>query len=153
MAIRNIRLDSDPILRKISREVDKIDDRIINLVRDMEETMYHAEGVGLAAPQVGVLRRVVLVDVGEGLYTLINPEITDKSGQIMGNEACLSVPGKFGSLNRPEKITVKYTNIDGDEKVIEAEGFFARALCHEIDHLNGILYTDLAEEIYINEEK
>ena len=114
----------------------------------MLETMYHAEGVGLAAPQVGVLRRAVVVDIGEGPILMINPEIVEEEGEISGEEACLSVPMKKGRVTRPEKIKVKYKNLENEDVELEASEFLARAIYHEVDHLNGILYTDRATKMY-----
>lgn len=148
MALREIRLDGDPILRKKSREVTEINDRILELLDDMIETMYDAEGVGLAAPQVGILRRVIVIDIGEGPLKIINPEIIEKDGEVVGVEGCLSVPGLSGDVSRPEKVKVKYLNENEEEEIIEAEGGLARVFCHEIDHLDGILYTDIALETY-----
>ncbi len=142
MAIRIIRKDEDPILRKKAKIVEKIDDRVLTLLDDMRETMYDADGVGLAAPQVGVLKRVILVDVGEGLVELINPEIIETCGEEIDEEGCLSLPGVNGEVARPEAVTVKGLNRKGEEIRIEAKNLFARALCHEIDHLNGVLFTD-----------
>ncbi|HCW03257.1 MAG TPA: peptide deformylase [Clostridium sp.] len=142
MALRNIRTDNDEILRKKSRIVDEVNDRIKVLVKDMIETMYHEEGVGLAAPQVGILKRIAVVDVGEGVYVFINPEILEENGSCVDLEGCLSLPGRQGKVDRPSKIKVKALNEDGEEFVLEAEGYFARAICHEGDHLNGILFTD-----------
>ncbi|NLP28680.1 MAG: peptide deformylase [Clostridia bacterium] len=142
MALRNIRTDNDEILRKKSRIVDEVNDRIKVLVKDMIETMYHEEGVGLAAPQVGILKRIAVVDVGEGVYVFINPEILEENGSCVDLEGCLSLPGRQGKVDRPSKIKVKALNEDGEEFVLEAEGYFARAICHEVDHLNGILFTD-----------
>lgn len=155
MALREIRIDGDPILRKKSREVTEITDRIKLLLDDMVETMYHAEGVGLAAPQVGILRRIIVIDIGEGPMKIINPEIIEEDGEVTGIEGCLSVPGKSGDVARPEKIKVKYLDVDGNEKTIDAEGPLARVFCHEIDHLDGILYTDKALETYdlVDEEE
>lgn len=147
MAIRQLRYDDDPILRKRSREIDKIDDRISTLAQDMIETMYKEEGVGLAAPQVGILRRLIVIDVGEGPIILINPLIIEKEGENIGLEGCLSVPGKSGKVNRPKKVVVKYIDINGEEKIIEGYDLLARALCHEIDHLNGILFIDKVIDI------
>lgn len=144
MAIREIRKDSDEILRKVSRKVDKIDDRIITLLEDMAETMRAAEGVGLAAPQIGVLRRVVVIDVGEGLIELINPVMVYEKGEQLKEEGCLSIPGKSGIVRRPEKVIVRALNRKGETFEITGEGLLAIALCHEIDHLNGILFTDKA---------
>ena len=153
MALREIRLDTDPILRKKSREITEINDRILTLLEDMVETMNHADGVGLAAPQVGILRRAVVVDVGQGPLKLINPEILDEDGEIIDVEGCLSVPGRSGTVARSEWLKIKYLDIEGKEQVLEGKGLLARAICHEIDHLNGILYTDkMIEEIEIEEE-
>lgn len=152
MALRIIKLDGDPILRKKSRKVEKIDGRILTLLEDMEDTMRDAEGIGLAAPQVGVLRRVVVIDVGEGILKIINPEIEKRQGEITDIEGCLSVPGVSGTVSRPEKVKLKYINEDNKEMELEAEGLLARAICHEIDHLDGILYTDKVIE-YIEDEE
>ncbi|SEF67956.1 peptide deformylase [Caloramator fervidus] len=145
MAIRKIRTLGDEVLRKISKPVEKIDQRILTLIEDMVDTMYEANGVGLAAPQVGILKRVIVVDIGEGLYKLINPEIIYEEGEQIDEEACLSIPNRSGFVKRPKKIKVKALNEKGKEVIIEAEDFFARALCHEIDHLNGVLYIDRLE--------
>lgn len=144
MAKRNIlTVDTDnETLRKNSREVEVIDERIITLLDDMAETMYDANGVGLAAPQVGILKRVVVIDVGDGLIELINPVITYKKGEQIDAEGCLSVPGKSGTVSRPEKVMVSALNRKGEEINIEGTGLLARALCHEIDHLSGTIYTD-----------
>lgn len=142
MAIRNIRYEGDPILRKKCRRVDRVDDRIKTLLDDMVETMKHAEGVGLAAPQVGVLRSVIVIDVGEGLVQLVNPQILETRGKEIGAEGCLSVPGKSGDVERPAWVRVSGLNRDGQEVEVIGEGLLARALCHEIDHLNGILFID-----------
>jgi len=129
-------------LRKKSRKVEVIDERIQTLLDDMAETMYDAQGVGLAAPQIGILKRIAVVDIGEGLIELINPVITYKKGEQIDVEGCLSVPGKAGTVARPEKIKVRAQNRNGEEINIDAEGFLARALCHEIDHLDGTVYID-----------
>ena len=142
MAIRNIVKVGDDVLRKICRTQMTFDEKLWSLLDDMAETMYKAEGVGLAAPQVGILRRVCVVDVGDGLIELINPVITEKSGCQKGNEGCLSVPDRFEEVTRPNKVTVKAQNRMGENIEIKAEGFLARAFCHEIDHLDGILYID-----------
>ncbi len=148
MAIRIIRKKGDPILRKVSRKVDKINSRIITLLDDMRETMYDSEGAGLAAPQVGVLRRVIIVDVGddEGLIELINPEIVHEEGSQCGEEGCLSLPGITGEITRPNVVKVKGLNREGKEVVIEGKELLARAFCHEVDHLDGILITDRIEK-------
>jgi peptide deformylase len=153
MAIRQIRYSDDPILRKNSREVTEINNRIKILLEDMVDTMYENDGVGLAAPQVGVLRKVVVIDIGEGIIKLINPEIIEKEGENIEIEGCLSVPNKIGTVKRPEKVKVKYLNEKGEEKIIEGTGLLAKALCHEIDHLNGILFIDkMIEEILPEED-
>lgn len=153
MALRNIITDPDSRLRKISRPVKEITPHIITLLDDMAETMKQAEGVGLAAPQVGVLRRVVVIDVGEGLIELINPEIISQSGEQKGPEACLSVEDRRGLVVRPNKVSVKALDREGNERIIEGEGLLARCLCHEIDHLDGILYIDKMErEMALDEE-
>lgn len=142
MAVRNIRTDNDEILRKKSKKVEEINDRIKILIEDMKETMYGADGVGLAAPQVGILKRIAVVDVGEGPIVIINPEIIETSGCEIDVEGCLSLPGKQGEVERPAMVKVKALNENGEEFIVEGEGLLARALCHEIDHLDGILFTD-----------
>lgn len=144
MAIRNIRLEGDEILRKTAKKVEVVDDRIITLLDDMKDTMYAKEGVGLAAPQVGVLRRVVVVDVGEGLIELINPVIVFESGRCIAEEGCLSIPGLDGAVERPKKVIVRAMNRNGETFEVTGSDFLARAFCHEIDHLNGILFIDKA---------
>ena len=142
MAIRQLRYEGDPLLRKRSREIAEIDQKILDLLDDMVETMYKEEGVGLAAPQVGILKRVVVIDVGDGPIKLINPEIIASEGEEIDLEGCLSIPGETGEVLRPRKVRVKYLDIQGKEKIIEGTGLLARALCHEIDHLNGVLFID-----------
>ena len=142
MAVRNILKDGDPTLRKISRTVDKIDKRIITLIDDMIETMYQADGIGLAAPQVGVLKRIIVLDIGEGIIELINPEIIDQKGEQIEVEGCLSIPGVTGDVKRPELVKVRGLNKEGQIIEIAGHDLLARALCHEIDHMNGILFTD-----------
>ncbi len=142
MAIRNIRTEEDAILRKKSREVEKFDDRLFELLDDMAETMYAADGVGLAAVQVGVLRRVVVIDIGEGLMELINPEIIEVDGIQCDVEGCLSLPGKQAYTMRPMTVKVKAQNRDGNWCMYKGSGLKAKAFCHEIDHLDGILYVD-----------
>lgn len=142
MAIRNIRTEEDAILRKKSRRVENFDERLFELLDDMADTMYNAEGVGLAAVQVGVLRRIVVIDVGDGLIELINPEITDEEGAQCELEGCLSLPGKQGYTIRPKTVKVKAQNRDGNWCVYKGSDLKAKAFCHEIDHLDGILYTD-----------
>lgn len=152
MSIRNLRVIGDDLLKKRSREVNEINDRILELLDDMAETMRNLEGVGLAAPQVGVLRRVAVVDVGDGLIELINPEIIHEEGEETCVEGCLSVPDFVGEVRRPAKVTVRFLNRSGEETEITAEGYKARAICHEIDHLDGILFVDRAENL-IEKEK
>lgn len=142
MAIRNLRFLGDELLRKKSRRVEKIDDRIQALLDDMIDTMYENNGVGLAAPQVGILKRVVVIDIGEGPLFLINPEIIEQEGSYIEQEGCLSVPGRQGEVERPYRVKVKAQNRDGKEIIVEGEEFLAKALCHEIDHLNGVLFVD-----------
>ena len=145
MALRTIRVEGDPVLTKISRPVDKMTPRIQDLITDMLDTMYEAMGVGLAAPQVGILKRIVVIDVGDGPIILINPEIIEKSGEQTGDEGCLSVPGMSGQVTRPNYVKVKALNEDMEEVVYEGEGLLARAFCHELDHLDGHMYTELVE--------
>ena len=145
MAMREIVVDGDPILRKKSRPVEKFDEKLATLLDDMAETMYFENrGIGIAAPQVGVLRRVFIVDVGDdhGLIEFINPEITYKEGSQIGGEGCLSVPGKTCEVDRPQKIRVKALDRNGNEFELEAEDLLARCICHENDHLDGILFID-----------
>jgi len=142
MAIRKVVTSEDPILRKHSRKVENFNERLWILLDDMKETMYKQEGVGLAAVQVGILKRVVVIDVGDGLLELINPEIIETSGEICDVEGCLSVPGESGNVCRPEYVKIKAQNRKGVWHRYEGTGLKARCFCHEIDHLDGILYTD-----------
>ena len=143
MAIRKIiELGTDDVLRKHARKVAKFDRRLGILLDDMADTMYEADGVGLAAPQVGILKRVVVIDVGDGLLELVNPEITSSEGEVVGVEGCLSVPGRRGTVARPEKVRVAYEDRRGRALEIEGEGLLAVCLCHEIDHLDGVMYVD-----------
>lgn len=143
MAIRKIViLGEDDVLRKRSRRVDKFDKRLRTLLDDMAQTMYKADGVGLAAPQVGILKRVVTIDIGEGLIELVNPVIVESEGAVVGAEGCLSVPGRRGTVERPERVVVQAQNRDGKEITLEAEGLLAVAMCHELDHLDGVVYVD-----------
>lgn len=149
MAIRNIRVDDDPILRKKSREVTEFNERLFDLLDDMKETMYHSGGVGLAGPQVGVLKRVVVMDVSEDrneFIELINPEITFEEGEQTGNEGCLSLPGLYGVVTRPNIVKVKAQNREGKWCLYKGEALKARCFCHEIDHLDGVLYKDKLDE-------
>lgn len=144
MATRIIRKYGDDVLRKESKLVDKFDKRLEILISDMAETMQEANGVGLAAPQVGILKQVVVIDVGEGLIELVNPEIVSTEGKVVDVEGCLSVPGVIGEVARPEKVKVKAQDRKGNHINIEGEGLLARALCHEIDHLRGTVFVDKA---------
>uniref|UniRef100_UPI0040254984 peptide deformylase n=1 Tax=Blautia sp. TaxID=1955243 RepID=UPI0040254984 len=145
MALRTIRVQGDSVLTKKSRTVDKMTPRIGELITDMLDTMYDAMGVGLAAPQVGILKRIVVIDVGEGPIVLINPEILETSGEQTGDEGCLSVPGMAGKVTRPNYVKVKALDVNMNEQIYEGEGLLARAFCHEIDHLDGKMYTELVE--------
>ena len=145
MAIRKIRELGDEVLIKPCKEVTKMTLRTKILINDMLDTMYEAMGVGLAAPQVGILKRIVTIDIGEGPIVLINPEILETSGEQTGEEGCLSVPGKAGLVTRPNYVKVKALNEDMEEIVLEGEELLARAFCHEIDHLDGKMYVDLVE--------
>ena len=142
MALRQIVKIGEPVLRKKSKVVKEINDRIIELLDDMADTMYEADGVGLAAPQVGILKRVVVIDIGDGLIELINPEIIETEGEYLDNEGCLSEPGECGDVLRPYRVKVRAQNRFGETVEIEGEELLARAFCHEIDHLDGILYVD-----------
>lgn len=154
MALREIRFSEDPILRKKSKKITEVTERIKILLEDMVDTMNNAEGVGLAAPQIGILRRAVVIDIGEGPIKLINPEILEMDGEVIDVEGCLSVPGRSGTVNRPEWVKIKYMNIEGEEKTLEGTGLMAKAICHEIDHLEGILYIDkMIEEIDLEEDE
>lgn len=154
MALRKVRLSDDPILRKKSKKIDEITERIKILLDDMVETMKDEEGIGLAAPQVGVLRRAVVIDIGEGPIKIINPVIVDQEGEEIDVEGCLSVPGRSGTVKRPERVKISYKDIDGKDQEMEGTGLLARAICHEIDHLDGILYIDkMIEEIEIVEDE
>ena len=145
MALRTIRVQGDSVLTKKSRTVDKMTPRIGELITDMLDTMYDAMGVGLAAPQVGILKRIVVIDVGEGPIVLINPEILETSGEQTGDEGCLSVPGMAGQVTRPNYVKVKALDVNMEEQILEGEGLLARAFCHEIDHVDGKMYTELVE--------
>lgn len=147
MAIRTILQDTDPTLRKTSRPVEKFDQRIWTLLDDMYETMQGANGVGLAAVQVGILRRVVVIDVGDGVIELLNPQIIEQSGEQTDSEGCLSFPGLYGEVSRPNHVKVKAQDRNGQFFEVEGEGLLARAFCHEIDHLDGVLFIDLCDEI------
>jgi len=147
MALRQIRFFDDDILRKKSRKVEKVDDRIRQILNDMADTMYHSENAaGLAAPQVGILKRLVVIDMGQGLIKLVNPKIIKQSGTQEVIEGCLSIPNKFGVLKRPEKVTIEALSEKGEKIILKGTGELAKCFCHEIDHLDGILFTDLVTE-------
>ncbi len=146
MAVRELRFVGDEVLGKMCKPVTEMTQRTVTLIEDMIDTMYEANGVGLAAPQIGILKRIVVIDVGDGPIVLINPEIIETSGEQSGQEGCLSVPGRAGIVTRPNVVKVKALDINMEEYVIEGEELLARAFCHEIDHLDGKLYTRLIEE-------
>ena len=147
MALRNIVTVGDPVLTKVCRPVTKFDDRLSQLIDDMIETLHDANGAGLAAPQVGVLKRIAIVDDGGEIIELINPVITESSGEQTGPEGCLSLPGEYGEVTRPMNVTVTALDRNGKIFTCKREGFVARAFCHETDHLDGILYIDKAERM------
>lgn len=152
MALRNIITEGDEVLRKKSREVTDINDRVRIIVDDMIETMRAEQGVGLAAPQVGILRRIVVIELDDVLYPLINPVITETQGEQYEEEACLSVPGLMGRVKRPQYVKIKGSSPEGLPVEYEGEGLLAVAFCHECDHLDGILYTDKADNIHAAEQ-
>ena len=145
MALREIRIQGDEVLTKVCRPVKEMNDRTLELIEDMIETMYDADGVGLATPQVGVLKRIAVIDVGEGPIVLVNPEILETSGEQTGQEGCLSLPGKAGDVTRPNYVKVKAYDEEMKEYIIEGEELLARALVHEIEHLDGHMYTEKVE--------
>ena len=148
MAIRNIVKLGDPILSKKSRPVENFDEKLFTILDDMKDTLYKAEGAGLAAVQVGILRRIVVMDCGDGYLELVNPEIVERSEEVQHEtEGCLSLPGKFGVTERPKSVIVKAQNREGKWCLYKGEGLKARCFCHEIDHLDGILYIDHAEMV------
>ena len=147
MAIRNVVQVGDDVLRQKCFPVEEFDEKLWLLLDDMKDTVKREEGAGLAAPQVGVLRRLAVVDVEEGYYELINPVIMMQKGEQMGWEGCLSVRGKQGVVSRPMKVKVSYQDRNGEKHLLQAKGFFARAICHELDHLDGVLYIDKASHI------
>ncbi len=150
MSIRLIVKDPDPVLREVAMEVTKFNSNLQKLLKDMAETMYDAEGVGLAAPQIGISKRVIVVDVGDenGLVQMVNPVIVEQNGEQLGPEGCLSIPNLNGEVRRAENIVVQGQDANGQPFTVKASGYFARAFQHEIDHLNGILFTDVAESVY-----
>lgn len=156
MALRNIREMGDSVLEKKAKVIKEVTPRIRALAQDMLETMYDAGGVGLAAPQVGILKRMVVIDISEEQnepYTMLNPQIIEQDGEQTGYEGCLSVPGKVGEVTRPNRVVVRYNDLEMNEWEMEAEEFLARAVCHELDHLDGHMYVELVEgKLYTNEE-
>ncbi|MEE0963631.1 peptide deformylase [Ruminococcus sp. YE282] len=152
MAIRNIVKDGDSILNKKCRPVEKFDSKLADLLDDMAETMHLANGVGLAAPQVGILRRIVVIDVGDGVIELINPQIIAFSGEQEGVEGCLSFPGEWGITKRPQYVKVKAFDRNGNEFTKDGKDLLAKAFCHEIDHLNGIVFKQVAERMLTPKE-
>jgi peptide deformylase len=150
MAIRLIVKDPDPVLRERAKEVTKFNANLHKLLKDMADTMYDAKGVGLAAPQIGILKRVIVIDVGDehGLIEMVNPEIVEREGEQIGPEGCLSIPGLNGIVRRAQRVVVKGQDRSGNPFTVEAEGYLARAFQHEVDHLNGVLFTDIADEVY-----
>ena len=152
MGLRKIMTVKDPCLHKVCRPVEKFDGKLHRLLDDMKETLAQANGVGLAAPQVGMLRRVVVVDTGEEMLELVNPELLETGGEQVGSEGCLSVPGKYGIVKRPNYAKVRAYDRDGNEFEVEGEELMARCFCHELDHLDGIVYTEIMER-YLTEEE
>lgn len=142
MAIRQIRIAGDPILNKVCKEVKELTPMLETLIEDMFDTMYESNGVGLAAPQVGILRRIAVIDIGEGPIVMINPKIIEEEGEQVGDEACLSLPGKAGQVKRPNRVVVHAFDENMDEFEMEAEELLARAFCHEIEHLDGHMYME-----------
>lgn len=156
MALRNIRVEGDPILRKVCKPVTEVNDRTKELIEDMLDTMYDAMGVGLAAPQVGILKRICVIDISEGgnnPVIMINPEIIESSGSQTGPEGCLSVPGKQGTVTRPNYVKAKAYDMDMNEFIVEGEELMARAICHELAHLDGDLYIDHVEDELLDVEE
>ena len=152
MGLRKILTDKEPSLHKICRPVEKFDGRLHKLLDDMVETMQDAHGVGLAAPQIGILRRIVVVDTGEGVLELVNPVMLETDGEQVGAEGCLSVPGKYGLVKRPYYAKVRAQDRNGEWFEAEAEELIARCFCHELDHLDGIVYTEVMERYLTDEE-
>ena len=152
MGLRKILTDKEPALHKVCKQVVTFDNKLHKLLDDMAETLEEANGVGLAAPQVGILRRVVLVDTGEEVLELINPELVETSGEQVGAEGCLSVPGKYGLVKRPYKAKVRAQDRNGEWFEVEGEELIGRCFCHELDHLDGIVYTQVMERFLTEEE-
>lgn len=153
MALRKVRIQGDPVLEKRCKEVKEITPRIQELIDDMLETMYEENGVGLAAPQVGVLKRIVVIDIGEGPIVLINPVIEETDGEQRGYEGCLSLPGKSGIVTRPNYARVRAFDENMEEFILEGEELMARAICHECDHLDGVMYTKWVEGDVIDNDQ
>ncbi len=153
MALREIVTGSDPLLRKVSRPVEAFDEKLWTLLDDMAETMYKNEGVGLAAVQVGILKRVVTINVGDGLIELVNPRIVETHGCIEDSEGCLSFPNEFGIVPRPAKVVVEAQDRHGNLRTLTGTGLLARAFCHEIDHLDGVVFKDKVKEMLAPEER
>ena len=153
MGIRKIRYEGDPVLRKQCKAVDKMTPRLLQLIDDMFDTMYEANGVGLAAPQVGILKRIVVIDIGnDEPLVLINPEILEQSGEQTGEEGCLSLPGKVGTVTRPNYVKCRAYDENMEQFEVEGTELLARAICHELDHLDGIMYTEIMERFLTDEE-
>jgi peptide deformylase len=152
MAIRTIRIQGDPVLTKTCKEVKEVNEKITTLIDDMLETMYDASGVGLAAPQVGILKRIVVMDVGEGPIIMINPSILESSGSQTGDEGCLSLPGKAGQVTRPNHVRARFQNEQMEWQEVEGTELLARCICHELDHLDGHMYTEIHDVKYEEEE-
>lgn len=152
MALRNIVKEGDAVLNKKCRPVTKFDGKLAMLLEDMADTMHEANGVGLAAPQVGILRRIAVIDIGEGVIELVNPQIIAFSGKQEGNEGCLSFPGQWGIVKRPNYVKVKAQDRNGEEFTIEGRELLARAFCHELDHLDGVVFKSVAERMLTPEE-
>lgn len=154
MAVRDIIKFGNPKLKKVSRRIDKVDEEVLSLIKDLKDSLYSTTGIGLAAPQIGVLKRVIIVDLREGdePIILINPVIASKVGKEESIEGCLSYPGYEGKVIRPKKVTVQGMNVNGNKVEYVADGLLAKAFCHEIDHLDGVLYTDRAKKVYKLEE-
>ncbi len=153
MSLRTIRVEGDEILRKSSKEIQVMTPRLRRLISDMLDTMYENNGVGLAAVQVGILKRLVVIDTGDDPHVLINPQIIARSGSQTGSEGCLSIPGKSGTVTRPEEVTVQALNENMEEITLTGSGLLARAICHECDHLEGQLYVDLVEGELVDDEE
>ncbi|MBE5887687.1 MAG: peptide deformylase [Lachnospiraceae bacterium] len=149
MALREIRVQGDPVLGKVCKPITEVTPKIVDLIDDMIETMYEANGVGLAAPQVGILKRLVVIDVGEGPIVMINPTIVSADGEQTGSEGCLSVPGKAGQVTRPNHVVARFFDEEMNECEVEGTELLARAICHELDHLDGHIYVEKVEgELY-----